>query len=191
MATFFFSTKDTDHRPHLYLAQPIFSLRPSVSATALSWRFLFLFVEVQARDNSEKQEASAVLFPSWSPAAKGKTTEKDQRAGLCRYFVQLETVQLNAALLPASGRRSACHRGPKGHHAASAIGLAQHPHTAATSAPRGKQPGAARFCCQMLLHPLQEKINVFSQSHGRGLSIHQTWIPAAQARNPGGPRAWP
>lgn len=75
-SNFFFSVKDRDHCPHLYLAQPMFSLRLSVSARALSWRFLFLFVEVQARDNSEKQEASAVLFPSWSPATKGKKKTK-------------------------------------------------------------------------------------------------------------------
>lgn len=120
-----FSTKDRDHLPHLYLAQPMFSLRLLVSVTALSWRFPFLFAEVQARDNSEKQEASAVLFPSWSPAGKNK------RAGLCLYFVQLQTVELNA--MPLSVLGSACHQGPKSHHAASAIELALHPHTTTTA----------------------------------------------------------
>lgn len=38
----FFSTKDRHHLPHLYLAQPMFSLRVLVSARALRWRFLFL-----------------------------------------------------------------------------------------------------------------------------------------------------
>lgn len=37
----FFSTKDRHHLPHLYLAQPMFSLRVLVSARALRWRFLF------------------------------------------------------------------------------------------------------------------------------------------------------
>lgn len=101
-------------------------------------------MEVQARDNSEKQEASAVLFPSWSPAGKNK------RAGLCLYFVQLETVELNT--MPLSMLGSACHRGPKGHHAASAIELALHSHsTAAASHPQPQvsleestpQPGTA------------------------------------------------
>lgn len=150
----------------------MFSLRLSVSARALSWRFLFLFVEVQARDNSEKQEASAVLFPSWSPATKGKkkktnqNQQKPQNPGLCRYFVQVETVNLNAVPLPASSRHSACHQGPKGHHTASAIGSAQPLHTGtralqpqlpASLEESTSQPGTELFCCQMLLHPLQEK----------------------------------
>lgn len=80
-------------------------------------------MEVQAWDNSEKQEASAVPFPSWSPAGKNK------RAGLCHYFVQLATVELNA--MPLSMLGSACHRGPKGHYTASVIELALHSHTAA------------------------------------------------------------
>lgn len=149
----------------------MFSLRLSVSARALSWRFLFLFVEVQARDNSEKQEASAVLFPSWSPATKGKkkktnqNQQKPQNPGLCRYFVQVETVNLNAVPLPASSSHSACHQGPKG-HTASAIGSAQPPHTGtralqpqlpASLEESTSQPGTELFCCQMLLHPLQEK----------------------------------
>lgn len=77
----FSSAKDRDHSPHLYLVQPMFRLRPSVTARALSWRFLFLFVEVQAKDNSEKQEASVVLFPSWSPATSGETTTTRKEQG--------------------------------------------------------------------------------------------------------------
>jgi len=75
----FSSAKDRDHRPYLYLAQPMFGLKPSVSARTLSWRFLLLFVELWARDNSEKQEASAVLFPSWSPAMRGKTNNNNKK----------------------------------------------------------------------------------------------------------------
>lgn len=147
----------------------MFSLRPSASARALSWRFLFLFVEVQARGNSEKQEASAVLFPSWSPA--GRKKKKKKRAGLCLYFVQLETVKLNVMPLPVLGRYSACHKGPKGHNAASVIGSALHPLTPARAeCPRPPasleestpQPGTVPLCCKVLPCLLHEKINVFS-----------------------------
>lgn len=145
----------------------MFTLRPSVSARALSWRFLFLFVEVQARDNSEKQEASAVLLPSWSPAGK----KKKNRAGLCLYFVQLETVKLNVLPLPVLGRCSACHKGPRGYKAACFIGSALHPHTPARAEcpqppaslkKRTPQPGTAPLHCKMPPCPLHEKINVFS-----------------------------
>lgn len=138
----------------------MFSLRPSVSARALSWRFLFLFVKVQARNNSEKQEASAVLFPSWSPATRGKTNKKTPtKAGMCHYFVQVETFELNAVMLPASGRRSTYHQGhllPWGWHSPYTTAGALHPHHQRLLR-KEPQPGTAQFCCQMLLHHLQEK----------------------------------
>lgn len=120
-----------------------------------------MFVAVQARDNSEKQEASAVLFPSWSPAGK-----KKNRAGLCLYFVQLETVKLNVLLLPVLVRYLACHKGPKGHKAACVIGSALHPHTPARAeCPRPPasleestpQPGTAPLHCKMPPCPLHKK----------------------------------
>lgn len=150
----------------------MFSLRLSVSARALSWKFLFLFVEVQARDNSEKQEASAMPFPSWSPATrrKNKQKKKPKRGGLCHYFVQLETVRLNVVLLPASGRCSACHWGPKGHHIASAIGSAKPTHCsqgfapAATITSWGKHPASwhSTFLLSDAAASSSGKIKVFS-----------------------------